>query len=265
MALHAHPDDEALLTGGTLAKASAEGHRVVLVTATAGGAGLAAGRLRAGVGLGRLRLAELEAAAAALGCASVEQLGYDDSGLDGLAPGDGFARTDVTTAARRVAAILVRERADVLISYDARGGYGHPDHVQVHRVGVRAAQLAATPVVLEATVDRVLLGRALRLMQLAGVGGRLPLPALEQAYSDRSELTHRIDVRGHLRAKRAALAAHRSQASADGADRTLALLLRLPAPAFRLALGHEWFVQRGRAGSRRLCSDVFATLPDGSR
>src|SRR4051812_10179812 len=88
VSFHAHPGDEALLTGGTLAKAAAAGHRVVLVTATAGGAGLTASRIRAAGELGRRRLGELEKAAAAIGAASVELLGYDDSGMDGCASGD---------------------------------------------------------------------------------------------------------------------------------------------------------------------------------
>jgi LmbE family N-acetylglucosaminyl deacetylase len=260
VSFHAHPDDEALLTGGTLAKAAAAGHRVVLVTATAGGAGLAASRLRAGGGLGRRRVGELEKAAAAIGAASVELLGYDDSGMDGRASGDTFARADVQSAALRLAAILRREHADVLTVYDRNGGYGHPDHVQVHHVGVRAAELAGTPVVLEATIDRDLLQRAVRLMRTARLGSRLELPPLDHVYAPRSALTHRVDVRRQLPAKRAAMLAHASQATADGMDRTIAFFLRLPPPLFRLVFGHEWFVQRDAMPMRPLASDIFAAL-----
>jgi LmbE family N-acetylglucosaminyl deacetylase len=262
VSFHAHPDDEALLTGGTLAKVAAAGHRVVLVTATSGGAGLAASRLRADGELGRRRIGELEAAAAAIGAASVRLLGYDDSGMDGLAPGDAFARAEIDEAAGRLAEILRREQADVLTIYDSNGGYGHPDHIQVHHVGVRAAELAGTPVVLEATVDRDLLSRAVRVMRAARLGTRLPLATLEQTYTPRAELTHRIDVRRHLRAKRAALLAHSSQASADDMDRTIAFFLRLPPPLFRLVLGREWFVQRNAVPQRPLAADIFSALTE---
>lgn len=262
VSFHAHPDDEALLTGGTLAKAAAAGHRVVLVTATNGGAGLACSPLRADGELGRRRIAELEAAAAAIGAASVELLGYDDSGMDGQAPGQAFARADVESAAERLATILRREKADVLTIYDANGGYGHPDHIQVHRVGVRAAELAATPVVLEATIDRDVLRRAVRVMRAARFGAHLPLPKLEQSYTPRTALTHRIDVRRHLPAKRAALLAHASQASADDMDRTIAFILRLPPSLFRLVLGSEWFVRRHSVRPWPLAKDIFAALED---
>ena len=264
VSFHAHPDDESLLTGGTLAKAAAAGHRVVIVTATNGAAGLASARLRADGALGRRRIVELEAAAAAIGAASVQMLGYDDSGMDGRGAGETFARADVECAALRLAAILRRERADVLTIYDPNGGYGHPDHIQVHHVGVRAAELAQTPVVLEATIDRDLLRRAVRLMRAARLGAHLPLPALEQCYTPRMELTHRIDVRRHLRAKRAALVAHASQASTDGMDRTIGFFLRLPPPLFRLVLGNEWFVQRHAVRAWPLANDIF-TAPEEVR
>ena len=264
VSFHAHPDDEALLTAGTLARAAAEGHRVVLVVATAGEAGLAASDVRDG--LGQRRAAELAASARALGVARVEWLGYGDSGLDGGGAGAAaqpFALADVDEAAQRLAAILRQERADVLTTYDSAGGYGHPDHVAVHHVGVRAAELADTPVVLEATVDRDLLRRAIRL---AGLVYRFPpkfdARRFDTAYVPRSALTHRVDVRRYAPAKRAAMAAHASQASADSGDRTLAAFLRLPRPVFRRVFGHEWFVERGRPPGGPLLDDVFASLRD---
>lgn len=262
VSFHAHPDDESLLTGGTLAKAATAGHRVVLVSATNGAAGLTSSRFRADGELGRRRIGELEAAAAAIGAASVELLGYDDSGMDGQASGDSFARADVDSAAERLAAILRREHADVLTVYDANGGYGHPDHVQVHHVGIRAAELAGTPVVLEATIDRDLLRRAVLVMRAARLGGHLPLPALEQCFTPRAELTHRVDVRRNISAKRAALLAHASQATADDMDRTIAFFLRLPPPLFRLILGSEWFVQRRAVRQWPLADDIFTALEE---
>jgi len=266
VAFHAHPDDEALLTAGTMARASAEGHRVVLVVATDGGAGLASRDLLAGgADLGARRSAELRRSAAALGCARVVELGYADSGLGGDAvppPGrTAFARVDPDVAAAALADVLVAESADVLTSYDAAGGYGHPDHVQVHRVAARAAGLAGTPVLLEATVERERLARAVRAVgRVYRYPPEFDVDAYDRAYTPRAELTHRVDVRRYAVRKRTAMAAHASQATADGGDRTLAALLRLPIPVFRQVLGSEWYVERGRPAGGPLLDDVFASL-----
>src|SRR5229473_1636075 len=141
-----------------MARAKAEGHRVVLVVATRGELGEhAPDALDPGESLTERRVAEQHAAATLLGVDRVEFLGYRDSGMAGESTNDdesAFARADVEEAAARLAKLLREESADVLTVYDDHGGYGHPDHVQVHRVGVRAGELAATPVVYEATVDR---------------------------------------------------------------------------------------------------------------
>lgn len=263
VAFHAHPDDEALLTAGTMARASAEGHRVVLVVATTGGVGLVSGGfLRAGETLADVRMAELRRSATALGCARVETLGYADSGLDGTAPGPTFVTADPEDAARRLAAILADERADVLTVYDPAGGYGHPDHVRVHLVGVRAAELAGTPSVLEATVPRDLLARAVRAVgRVYRYPPEFDPSSFERAFTPRAEITHRVDVRRYAVRKRTSMAAHASQATADGADRTLAAFLRLPVPVFRRVFGTEWYVERGRTPGRPL-HDVFASVRD---
>lgn len=297
VSFHAHPDDEALLTAGTLARAAAEGHRVVLVTATAGEAGLAASLFGPPEQLARARLAELRRSAEAIGAARVELLGYADSGLDGVgversategtraegtraegtraegtaaepharaepfARVEPFARADVEQAARLLADLLIQERADVLTSYDPAGGYGHPDHLQVHRVGARAAELAGTPVLLEATVDRDLLRRAVRLVSKVY---RLPpefdVTTFDRAYAPRDQITHRVDVRRYADHKRASMRAHASQATADAGDRTLAALLRLPRPVYRRVLGREWFVERGRVAGGPKLDDIFASV-----
>jgi LmbE family N-acetylglucosaminyl deacetylase len=263
VAFHAHPDDEALLTGGTLARAAAEGHRVVVVVATAGEAGLTG----TPAALGERRISELRRSAEALGCARVEVLGYPDSGSDpGTAPRPSggpaaFAELEPREPAERLAALLREEDADVLTVYDANGGYGHPDHVQVHRVGVLAAELASTPVVLEASVDRGLLQRVARVMRwIPGLSGLVPRSRFSAAYLPRDELTHRVDVRAHLAAKKASLAAHATQTSGGRGVRTVALLLRLPDPLLRRALGWEWYRERGREHTGVLLDDVFASL-----
>jgi LmbE family N-acetylglucosaminyl deacetylase len=263
VSFHAHPDDEVLFTGGTLAKLAAAGHRVVLVVATAGESGLAADSLPGELSLGERRTAELTASAEVLGCARVCLLGYGDSGLDGRAAlgRPSFAATDVDEAADRLADILRQEEADVLTTYDAAGGYGHPDHRQVHRVGARAAELAGTPVVLEATVDRDSLRWVLRLLRLF----RWALPGLyvppsSGIYTARRDITHRIDVGPFADVKRAAMQAHVSQATAPSGVRTLALLLRLPRPLFRRLVRYEWYVQPGRRSATAPATDVFDGL-----
>ena len=265
VSLHAHPDDEALLTGGTLARAAAEGHRVVLVVATDGAAGLA--DAAPGQDLADRRTRELAASAAALGVARVVRLGHRDSGyLEPAGGGDGtpvFSELPVPRVAAEVAAVLLEEGADVLTTYDARGGYGHPDHVHVHRVGVAAAELAGTPVVLEATIDRTWVRRALRLAGLVpGLVGDVTAARVQDGFTARRDLTHRVDVRAHTPAKRAALAAHASQSETGGRRgvRGIGALLLLPRPVFRRALGREWFTERGRAPGATPLDDVFASL-----
>lgn len=241
VSLHAHPDDEALLTGGWLAARSAAGDRVVLVFATDGGAGLASGPHG---DLGGHRRAEATASASALGASRVHWLGYADSGMAG-APSVGrgrFVDVQVEVAARAVAGILDEEDAEILTGYDALGGYGHPDHVRVHQVARRAQDLAARrPRLLEATVDRTWLVRALRVLRI--VSRALPgmtVPG-DEIYTARADVSMRVDVRDQIAAKRAALAAHASQAT--GGVRTLRLLLALPRPVARRVLGTEWFVE----------------------
>src|SRR5687767_5775269 len=163
---HAHPDDECIATGGTMALAAEAGHRVVLVLATRGEHGeVADGFLGSGETLTDRRVVETQAAADVLGVSRVEFLGYVDSGMMGTSENDlpgSFWTADVDEAAERLAAILREEDADVLTCYDEIGGYGHPDHIQVHRVGLRAAELAGTPKVFQATINR---DHILRLMK----------------------------------------------------------------------------------------------------
>ncbi|MBP2703093.1 PIG-L family deacetylase [Microbispora sp. RL4-1S] len=251
---HAHPDDEALLTAGTMAMLAAEGHRVVLVVATAGERGLA--DLPKGNELGRTRTNELYRSAAALGCARVVLLGYGDSGLSvdgGMAderPDNAFIDADLEEAAQRLASVLKEEAADLVTIYDPAGGYGHPDHVQVHRVGRRAAEIAGTPIVLEATVDRDLLLRGVRLA--ARFYPAIDVRSFESAYSPGDAITHRINVRRHTRAKRASMAAHATQATGGDGERTLGAMMKIPAPAYRFVFGTEWYVRRGLPRGTRL-------------
>jgi LmbE family N-acetylglucosaminyl deacetylase len=260
VSFHAHPDDEALFTGGTLAGLAAGGHRVVVVTATAGERGLAADP---GPGLGALRLRELHAAVRELGVARLVTLGYGDSGSDPAvpAPPGSLCAAPLPQVVARLAEVLAEERADALTIYDPYGGYGHRDHVRVHEAGVAAARLVGTPLVLEATVARESLQRGVRLLNRVGVRpGGVRSEDLARAFRPRAEITHEVDVRPWVAAKRRALAAHASQAGGGPDVRTVALLSRLPGPLGRLVLGREWFVEHGRSPSRHPLDDVLASL-----
>jgi LmbE family N-acetylglucosaminyl deacetylase len=252
VAFHAHPDDEVILTGGTLAKAAAAGHRVVVVTATDG---------RMGDEADDTRINELRSSVGILGVHRLECLEYADSGFGPDFYPDPpnrvrFARADVDEAAQRLASILRAEDAQLLLTYQNNGGYGHRDHVQVHHVGKRAAELAGTARVLEVTMPRELLTRIADVARVL----RLPAPyesdVARTAYAPRATITHRIDVRRFARQKRDALAAHRSQIG-DGLNaRLFDVLLWLPPQIFGLIFGHEWFVDpTAPAGTVR--DDIF--------
>ncbi|HMU78837.1 MAG TPA: PIG-L family deacetylase [Microthrixaceae bacterium] len=252
---HAHPDDECIQTGGTMARAAADGHRVVLVVATRGEHGeVVPDVLADGEALWQRRIAETFEAAQILGVQRVEFLGYVDSGMMGdpanTAP-YAFWSADVDAAARRLAAILSEESAEVLTAYDHHGGYGHPDHIQVHRVGLRAAELAGTPVVLQATMNRdhVLAGiaearEAAEAAREVGDEVTTPLDAPDFDIPDdfgepAANITHAIDVSDLVGAKRAAMVAHASQIAADS------WFLAMDDEQFTRAFGTEWFIRTG--------------------
>jgi LmbE family N-acetylglucosaminyl deacetylase len=247
---HAHPDDESIATAGTMARAKAEGHRVVLVLATRGELGeFAPEALGPGETLTERRVAELHAAAEVLGVDRVEFLGYRDSGMEGEATNDdadAFARADVDEAASRLARILRDEKADVLTVYDDHGGYGHPDHVQVHRVGVRAAELAGTERVYESTMNRDYIRELMerRADELPDTPDAPDAAQMDDFGSPAAIITTTVDVSAFVDQKRDAMAAHASQIPADS------FFLAMPPDAFRHAFGSEWFIRRDRPDIR---------------
>lgn len=257
---HAHPDDETITTGGTMMRAKAEGHRVVLVIATRGELGEAPPALSPGEGLARLRVAETHAAAEILGVDRVEFLGYHDSGMAGEDTNHdprAFAAAPLDEAAARLADLLREERADILTVYDDNGGYGHPDHIQVHRVGVRAAAMARTPNVFEATVNREHLVRLIRAQADTFAGETSDDGLSEEEIASlgvpEAQITTFVDVREFVDRKRAAMAAHASQIGPES------FFLTMAPDAFREAFGWEWFIRRGaRSGVRE--SNLFDSI-----
>lgn len=245
---HAHPDDEAIATGGTMARLNAEGHRVVLVTATAGELGeVPDGFLDPGEDLATRRALELERACHILGVARHVNLGYGDSGMAGEPTNDAegsFWRADVEEAASALAAVLSDEQADVLTAYDENGGYGHPDHIQVHRVGLRAAELAGTPRQYMATINRDYLRRMSE--QAADFGVTLPegedRPDFTSLGVEEKRITTAVDVRPFIDLKRRAMAAHASQISETS------FFLSMPPEAFTVVWGTEWYIRRHAGG-----------------
>ncbi|MGH9226816.1 MAG: PIG-L family deacetylase [Acidimicrobiales bacterium] len=240
---HAHPDDEAIAMGGTMAKAARDGHRVVLVVATRGEHGeVDDGFLGPGEELWQRREQETHAAAEVLGVQRVAFLDYVDSGMDGTPENDApesFWQADVEEAARRLADILEEEQADVFTIYDEWGVYGHPDHVQVHRVGARAAELAGTPRVYMSTVDQDRIRRLFKEAQEAGeddLPGDLDIDNFKLGVSG-DRITTRVDVSVFLDHKRRAMAAHASQISETS------FFLAMPPERFAVSFGLEEYIR----------------------
>ena len=207
---HAHPDDESIATGGSIARAAAEGHRVVLVMGTDGRHGETPADLAEGEALHDRRKAETERSAEVLGVQKVYWLGYHDSGMTGWPQNkepNSFIGADVEIAAQELAKILQDEQADVFTCYDWHGGYGHPDHIQVHRVGHRAADIAIANGqnirVLESTMNRT---RIAQMMEQMGGGDFDPEAPADDGNpfgTLQDDITMAVDVSEFVQVKRA--------------------------------------------------------------
>lgn len=238
MAVHAHPDDECIMTGGVLAKASAAGHRTSVVTCTGGemgeivGDGMDPDEIRPR--LHEVRAAELAKALEILGVTDARSLGYRDSGMMGEPSNDDpacFWQADLHEAVGRLVAHIREFRPAVLATYDAFGGYGHPDHIQAHRVAVLAAEAAGeamlypeagpawrVPKVYQAVMAKQAVFDVSR--KLTGLGLESPFPVVDHPAdmpvgADASVITAQVDVRAHLDAKTDGLLAHTSQIAPD--------------------------------------------------
>jgi LmbE family N-acetylglucosaminyl deacetylase len=247
VSFHAHPDDECIACGGVMRKAFEEGHRVILVVATRGENGeVQDGFLAAGEKLWERRVIETHTAAEILGAQRVEFLGYVDSGMMGEPENDvpgSFWTAPVEEAAEKLAAILREENADVLTTYDDNGGYGHPDHIQVHRVGKRAAEIAGTPRVYQNTMNRDHMQRGIDAAAAAGIVRDIDMPdpsEMPNFGKPESVITAAVDVTPYLEYKRKAMRAHASQISEQS------LFLAMPDDAFAHGFGTEWFIRDGQ-------------------
>jgi N-acetyl-1-D-myo-inositol-2-amino-2-deoxy-alpha-D-glucopyranoside deacetylase len=229
--VHAHPDDESVGTGATMARCAAEGARVTLVTCTLGEEGEIHVPALVGLApaeadqLGGYRIAELAAACAALGVTDHRFLGgagrYRDSGMMGLPSNQhprAFWGADLDEAAGALLEVIRETRPQVAVTYDPDGFYGHPDHIQAHRVTMRAAELAAAEGL---GLTKVYWTAVPRSVLEAGIGqfadaddnpfeGVTSIDELPFGTPD-PEISARVDAHEYADAKVAALRAHATQ------------------------------------------------------
>jgi N-acetyl-1-D-myo-inositol-2-amino-2-deoxy-alpha-D-glucopyranoside deacetylase len=258
--VHAHPDDESIGTGATMAKYAAEGAHVTLVTCTLGELGevippeLAHLAADADGGLGQYRIGELAAACTALGVTDHRFLGgpgrWRDSGMMGTPSNDWpgcFWQADVDEAARELLTIIDEVQPQVMVSYDANGFYGHPDHIQAHRVAWRAFELADGRVskFYATAVPKSVLAHAMALMDESGAGGDFTrVESVDELPfgTEDEKVTTEIDARDYLDAKLAAMRAHATQIAVDS-------------PFFALS---------NKVGQRALGTEYYTLLADPS-
>lgn len=230
-----------------MARAAASGDRVVCVYATNGDHGTVPHDIGERT-LIELRRAEAEASARVLGTHRIAWLGYADSGMTGWDQNSheqAFWTAPVDDAARSLADILDAEDADIVVGYDWHGGYGHPDHIQVHRVVTRAVELAARrPRHLQVTMNRDRMRQLTRAAAEAGLSEAdwdvdAPMQDGQPFGTPEAELHWAVDISEHLGQKRAALACHASQEDAAG-------MLLMPEEAFAIGFGIEYYIEPGR-------------------
>jgi N-acetyl-1-D-myo-inositol-2-amino-2-deoxy-alpha-D-glucopyranoside deacetylase len=264
--VHAHPDDESITTGGVMARARRQGHRVVLVTCTRGEEGeihnldLVAARPR----LAEIRMDELRRACAILDVDRLAVLGYRDSGMAG-SPANrhpaSFQRAPLTEVAARLGVLMREERPDVVVTYTPDGTYGHPDHVKAHQATVAALDLLRDEGWEPAKTYWQAVPRSLAeevTARLEAHGDR-PHPAMRGVGIGDQEVTTTVDVGELLQRKRAAVAAHVSQNPPD-------LMAAMTGQILEAMRGFEHFVLSGGRLSAAAASerDLFAGLAAAS-
>jgi len=260
MAVHAHPDDEAIGTGGILARYSAEGARTVLVTCTNGEQGDATGGAKPGEGahdpseVAAIRLNELRRAADILGVSHLELLGYRDSGMVGWAANDDpgvFCNVPLEEAAGRISALIARYRPQVVVTYDENGFYGHPDHIQAHRATVAAVEASGDATKVYYTAVPKTAVAELR-KQLVEAGANLGDEDFSGDFGTPDELvTTEVNVSGYVGQKLEALKAHASQTENF-------FMASLSEEAMATAMSREWFTLRSAPQGFGGETDLFA-------
>ena len=263
MAVHAHPDDEAISTPGVLARYSLEGVRTVLVTCTDGALGFGPGRSNPGdpahdpVSLAVLRRAELERSCAHLGVRHLEVLGYHDSGMAGWDANrhpDAFCNAPIEEVADRLASLIERYRPHVLVTYDSDGGYGHPDHIRTHSVTMAALERTEVVSKVYLTARTEGFRQRMHAARAAFTPGRVGVSAPPVMGMSDDRITTRVDTSMVADRHRAALAAHDSQLSGTH-------WLRMPADIFNTLFDEETFIRCADCtGSPVPEDDLFAGL-----
>ena len=257
LAVHAHPDDECIGTGGILARYSAEGVRTILLTCTDGAVGeISDPNLATPENLAEVRAGELDEAVRILGVSRLVKLGYRDSGMAGTDDNQNpasFLQSSFDEAVERVVKVIREEHPDVVVTYDENGGYGHPDHIRSHQVAVAAFAAAGDPVrfpnagaawparkLYYSVVPRSAVRRFAEELREAGIES--PFPAVARGGEDEvsfgvsdDRVTTLVDVSEYATAKRQALAAHRTQMGPEQ------FFMRLPPPMFARVFGNESF------------------------
>jgi len=266
LTVHAHPDDEASTTGGILAKYAAEGVRTVLVTCTSGELGDASNGAKPGepghdeAAVVAMRRGELEESCRILGVHHLEMLGFHDSGMMGWDSNDApeaFWKMPVDEAAAPLAALMEQYRPQVVVTYDDYGFYGHPDHIQAHRITVAALERSG--------IDATLYFPAIRRSRLQEFGDRMSELGVERPTVDDDSrfgvaddaIVASVDCTEQAGAKRAALAAHASQ-------QDNIFFLRIPEPMFVEMFGTEEFVLADGTTGVPVTSDLFGGVVAGS-
>lgn len=263
LAVHAHPDDECLGTGGILARYAAEGVRTVLVTCTDGAVGeISDPALATPENLAEVRARELDESVRILGIHRSVRLGYRDSGMAGTADNThpaSLAQADLGAVTQRVLDVIREERPQVVVTYDERGGYGHPDHIRAHEVAVAAYQAdGQVPKLYYSVFPRSAAARFMQRLKAAGIEppwSPEESPSEEQAEFGVADerVTTVVDVSGYVQQKRAALQAHRTQMGEN------MFFMRLPPDLFGEAFGRETF-QRLTGPGGLPETDLFAGL-----
>ena len=270
MAVHAHPDDEAS-GGGILAAYADQGIRTVVVTCTNGEFGDAPGGIKPGEDghdkdeVARLRLAELEKSARILHVSDVEALGYHDSGMpdwDYKNRPDAFCNIPIETVADRIGGLITKYQPQVLVTYDDRGAYQHPDHVHASLAAQAAAKATGIPAKVYLSTWK---GSNWRKIweALRAAGEDVPEGAEDEDRSQRAleseeRITTTIDIRSVLDRKRDALFAHGSQINDSWFS-------KIPQEVSEAAFGYEYFIRvADSTGAPLPEDDLFAGLRTGA-